>query len=290
MNWDKFRTNIGWKFRLLPPANHFDAEGELLHLQPDDDWELTAVSGDVAELRNAAGLVYLLGKDHLRDFSTDPARNGRGPEHYGFIRHNDSIRIQGGKLDARPQLASGLPPSPTPSRAQNARMVLVPEFVRIARRQVFILDRAMANFGRTSFGHTQPTGDTWPALRPFRPDVFLTSPMSQDLGVGDAEVLGEFYGSVREVEDTLASWIETSQSLDDVNAWVVLQHKAADSLRKAIVAVQRLCREREFDPTMPASGTLLERIGVSLGHLKIALDAHLERHSRPAAPRVAPKR
>jgi hypothetical protein len=100
----------------------------------------------------------------------------------------------------------------------------------------------------------------------------------------DTELLAEFYASVREVDDILASWIATAQTLGEYNAWNVLMHKVQHSLRKGELAVRRFDPDRLYDATMPAGGTLLYQSERVLSMADTARTAFMARHAATQAP------
>lgn len=122
-------------------------------------------------------------------------------------------------------------------------------------------------------------GDTWTSLKPYQPDLYPTASVLQDLSATDAELLAEFYASVREIDNILANWIATTQPLTDYNAWNVLMHKVQHSLRTGELAVQRFCPDRQYDATMPAGGTLLYQSERALSIADGARAAFMARHA-----------
>jgi hypothetical protein len=80
MNFDQLRKNEGYLVKLVPPAHHLDAAGELLSIE-DEDWTIVAVTRNWVEIKTASGHSYRLGLDHIRNFTTDPNRSTDGINH-----------------------------------------------------------------------------------------------------------------------------------------------------------------------------------------------------------------
>ncbi len=102
MNWAQFKKNIGMRVQIEPIACRLNAQG---HELPDenDDWIVERVSeADVVSLRNIrTDHVAQLGKDHIYDFRSNPARSAGGIT-YGFLVLKVQIFLQGAKLWLRP--------------------------------------------------------------------------------------------------------------------------------------------------------------------------------------------
>ena len=123
MNWAQFEKNIGMRVQIEPIACRIDAQG---HELPDenDDWIVESVSeADVVSLRNIkTDHIAQLGKDHIYDFRSNPARSAGGVA-YGFLVLKMQIFLQGAKLWLRPNGKPGERVSaPTVSRQRPAWM------------------------------------------------------------------------------------------------------------------------------------------------------------------------
>ncbi|HUN99015.1 MAG TPA: hypothetical protein VMU69_22640 [Bradyrhizobium sp.] len=261
MNFEHLKKDVGYRVKLVPPAYHLDAAGELLPVQ-DEDWIIMVVTNDYVEINTASGHFYRLGKDHVRSFTTDPHRSTDGLNH-GFLQLHVQLYMRGADVTAVPNHQPGAALPPPVNLTLKARATFVPELERVFRRQVQILDRVLVNFSVTAndmLGNHQAIrpGDTWESLRPVQPRLFPHAAVYRDLSESDAELLAEFYGAVSEVADLIEHWAGT-MALTEYNAWNVLMHKAQHSLRMGEFAVRKLCPDRAYDATMPTGGTLLLR-------------------------------
>lgn len=174
-------------------------------------------------------------------------------------------------------LAAEAVPSVEERRAEATRRYFAPELARVIRQQIYILSRAVPNFS-TSVGRAA-LGDHWTSLKPARPVLYPDAPEFSNLAAEDATLLNEFYSLVQEIADTINSWIDNEPPPPPVNAWNFLMQKVRHSLEVGKIAAERFCPDREFDATMPASGTLIARMDAAISTVQPALDAHLARHA-----------
>lgn len=107
MNWAQFKKNIGKRVQLEPTACRWDAQGNELP-EENDDWIVQSVSDtDSVTLRNVrTDHVAELGKGHIYDFRSNPARS-KGGVTYGFLVLKMQVFIQGDKLWFRPNARPG---------------------------------------------------------------------------------------------------------------------------------------------------------------------------------------
>jgi hypothetical protein len=103
----------------------------------------------------------------------------------------------------------------------------------------------------------------------------------------DAALLVEFYDSLNEVDDLIKRWRE-SETAWDVNVWNYLMQKAQHSVSVGILAAERFCPSRQYNPTMPAAGNLAERATISTTTMRSALAAHIDRFNARAAAKTRP--
>jgi class 3 adenylate cyclase len=163
-------------------------------------------------------------------------------------------------------------------RAEAARRYFAPELARVIRQQIYILGRAVPNFITASIGRPA-LGDRWTSLRPAQPVLYPAAPEFSNLAAADATLLNEFYSLVQEIADIINGWIDNEPPPPPVNAWNFLMQKVRHSLQVGKLAAERFCPDREFDATMPASGTLIARMDAAISTVQPALDAHLAHHT-----------
>jgi hypothetical protein len=100
MNLNKLRSNVGWLFKLQPPAIHLDREGRELPYR-DEEWLLREVSADgetftLGDLK-IAGLSTLIGADVVHHFDTDRSRGTR----HGLLMLKQQMFIQADTITFR---------------------------------------------------------------------------------------------------------------------------------------------------------------------------------------------
>lgn len=155
--------------------------------------------------------------------------------------------------------------------------LLGPEVGRLLARQIHVLDRATVNFVSASVRHPQPP-DHWTTFVPWKPVHYRNASQTRDLTPADAALLAEFYDCLTEIDDLVTGW-QDSATAWDMNLWNFLMQKIERSVITGLRAAERFCPARQYDATMPASGTLQEQAERSVSQVKAALDAHIKRHS-----------
>jgi hypothetical protein len=164
------------------------------------------------------------------------------------------------------------------SRAEAALGFFAPELARILAQQIHIFDRAIVNFVCASAGNPQPT-DHWTTFRPWKPTLYPATAEVRDLANKDAALLVEFYDSLNEIDDLIKGWRE-SETVWDVNVWNYLMQKVHQSVSAGVLAAERFCPSRQYNATMPAAGTLVERATISKASMRSALAAYIDRFTQ----------
>lgn len=275
MNLEQLKRNVGYRLKLVPPACHLDSAGDVLPVI-DEDWSIVGVSDDAIQIRDDARRSYRLGKDQIRNFTTDPQRVS-GTEKRGFLTLHVQLFVQADDVRAVPNHQPGAPVAPPVNRALKARQFFAPELQRIFRRLVEVLDRIIPNYTATSHGRGPCPGDTWTSLKPSSPDLYPTATLMQDLSAADSQLLAEFYSSAQCFRDILDNLIATDYPLDCYNVWNVLMQQVQHSLRAGQAAVERFCPDRLYDPLVPVAGTLLARAQRSVSMVDTAMKKFQER-------------
>jgi len=94
MNAQQFKRNIGGRVQLVPSARRFDESRAELP-RNDDDWVIADVTEDRIRIENPrTGHFVWLGKDHIRNYATNPQREWDGLKH-GFLNLHVQIFLQG---------------------------------------------------------------------------------------------------------------------------------------------------------------------------------------------------
>jgi hypothetical protein len=273
MNYEKLKGNEGAIVRIMPPACHLNADGEVEDW-PNETWTILSVDKSNVTIRTEAGHEFTLNSDHVRGYTS-----GSKP----YLTLLLQIFIQGAEIYALPGPFPGAAVLPRIDRARKARAFFAPELQRAMARQVAILDRAIANYSVTSHGKPSCPGDTWRSLMPRSTNRLSNAEMFHDLQLCDAELIAEFKAAVDELAGMLGAWIATGVSLNEYNAWNSLMHKVEHSLRAGMLAAARFCPDVQYDATTPAAGTLRARVELSLTQADTLRAAFLARHSTPQA-------
>jgi hypothetical protein len=260
--------NVGCKVRLVPAACHLDGDGDLLPPR-GEDWTITAHIADSLVIKTDSGQSYRLGEDNIFSFASDADRS-EAMQKYGFLTLKVQLFIQGNTVSAMPNLRPGEPVDPpTVSKTARARSHFAPELERLFRRQVHVLERCLLNYGLTSHDKPSNPPDTWESLRPKRSRLYPNAAPVHDLSPADVRLLAEFYGALDEVDEIIEDWMRKNTAYE-YNCWNLLMHKVEQSLRMGGSAIRKFCCDRQYDATMPASGTLLSRSATCLTHAKDA--------------------
>jgi hypothetical protein len=106
MNLGQLKKNIGWRVQLVPTACRLGEDNRELPLI-DDDWIIGPIVDARINISNTrTGHTIILGKDHIHNFSTNPARPLDGNK-YGFLILHVQIFLQGRKCWLRPNARPG---------------------------------------------------------------------------------------------------------------------------------------------------------------------------------------
>lgn len=101
--------------QLEPAAIHLDDIDRELPSR-NEDWIIHRVTDNEVDIGEAVinGLSYTLGKDHIRNFTSNPNRSVNGGLQYGFLTLLVQLYIQGNSITFRPCLRPGerVPPLP----------------------------------------------------------------------------------------------------------------------------------------------------------------------------------
>jgi hypothetical protein len=282
MNNEHLQRNVGHVVKLMPPAHHLNAAGEVEGC-PNEDWTIVSVERNRITVRSDAGHTTVLASDHVRNYTSDPKTSSEGTAPRGHLTLLVQLFIGNGEVSAVPAPYPGAGVLPRIDRSRKARTFFAPEFQRAMAKQIAILDRIAANYSQTALGRDSCPGDTWTSLMPHGTEGLTDSAMFHDLSLGDAELLAEFNASLREVTRILENWTATSVMLSEYNAWNVLMHKVQHSLRTGMLAAQRFCPESPYDATMPASGKLVSRAERALSQTDQLRASFIARHTTSPA-------
>lgn len=290
MNWNMLTQNVGCKVRLVPAACHLDADGDLLPPR-GEDWTIASHTADSLEIKTVSGHSYRLAKDAIFSYASDADRSD-AKQKYGFLTLKVQLFIQGSTVNAVPNLRPGEPVDPPAvNKTARARSHFVPELERLFRWQVHVLERCLLNYGLTSHDKPSNPPDTWESLRPKKSRLYPNAAPVHDLSPADARLLAEFYGALDEVDEIVGDWVRMNTAYE-YNCWNFLMHKVEQSLRMGENAIRKFCPDRQYDATMPASGTLLSRSETCLARASQMRTAYIVRkqaeHALAAARRTHP--
>ena len=121
MNWSQFSKNTGMRVQIEPPACSLDINSHVLP-ERHDDWLIEQFpEKEVIKLRNlATDHIMELGKDHIYDFRSNPARSKNGIS-FGFLVLKVQIFLQGSNAWLRPNGRPG--DRVLPSNAQHHQVM-----------------------------------------------------------------------------------------------------------------------------------------------------------------------
>jgi hypothetical protein len=68
MNYEKLKGNEGAIVRIMPPACHLNADGEVEDW-PNETWTIVSVDKGNATIRSEAGHEFTLNSDHVRGYN-----------------------------------------------------------------------------------------------------------------------------------------------------------------------------------------------------------------------------
>jgi hypothetical protein len=101
MNFNQLNKSIGCCVQLAPIACRLDENNRELSTI-DDDWIIEEVTDAGVEIRNVrTSHVIILGKDHIRNFTSDPYRS-MGRIKFGFLTLYVQVFLQGYRCWIRP--------------------------------------------------------------------------------------------------------------------------------------------------------------------------------------------
>ena len=113
MNLTKLRGNLGWLFKLQPPAIHLDSQGNELPAR-DEEWVLQEISQDGQALTlhslEIVDISITIGADVVHRFDTDRSRGTRR----AFLVLMQQMIIHGGRITFRPSSRPGERVNPLP--------------------------------------------------------------------------------------------------------------------------------------------------------------------------------
>lgn len=103
MNWEKLKTNVGWRVQLAPPAIRLDALGRELPAR-NEDWLIQEVTDTDLRLDESVvmGLMTRIAKDSIHEFSHNAQRSVPGGLQYGFLTLKLQMTIQNAVITHRP--------------------------------------------------------------------------------------------------------------------------------------------------------------------------------------------
>lgn len=174
------------------------------------------------------------------------------------------------------------------SRRQiEARQYLAPELHRAIVRALYIHERAIPNFGAASTEHAIKPTDLKEDFIPSWPVLYPNAPQVHQLAGDEAVALIAFYDSLHSLAEFVNNWWEREGQLP-VNIFNMILHNADDSLRLALVCIDKFSLETLYPPRYAAHGTLTSRIERSLSSAAKARELHIARFEAKAASKAGP--
>jgi hypothetical protein len=167
-------------------------------------------------------------------------------------------------------------------RQSDARRYLAPELARTIDRVLYIHGRAIPNFICASAQNGIKPNDQKKDFIPHWPTLFPNAPQCRDLAADDAAALIAFYDSLHSLADFVADWWEREGQMP-VNIFNMILHHADNSLKLALVCIERFDLERLCPPPYEAWGTISSRIERSRTAAADASKHHIARFEAKAA-------
>lgn len=99
MNKNELKKNLGHSVKLRPMAKRFAGGPEGPQLPPvDDEWMIQGIDQQGVRISRNNTHSLVLGFDHIREFTTDPARGGRD----GILILKSQVSIGGNSMWVEP--------------------------------------------------------------------------------------------------------------------------------------------------------------------------------------------
>jgi len=155
-----------------------------------------------------------------------------------------------------------------------ARDYLSPELYRTIERVLYIHERAIPNFISASAEHEIKPNDLKEDFIPYWPVLYPSAPQFRDLSGEEAAALIAFYDSLHSLAQFVTDWWGREGQLP-VNIFNMIMHRAAESLKLALVCVDKFELDRRYPAQ--ASGTISSRIERSTSTAAKARDHHIAR-------------
>src|SRR5271166_2174270 len=173
-------------------------------------------------------------------------------------------------------------------RESEARRYLAPELYRTIDRTLYVHGRAVPNFTCTSAESEVKPNDLKEGFLPYWPVLYPNAPQFRDLSGDNAVALIAFYDSLHALAGAVNDWWERDGQ-PPVNIFLSILHRAEESLKLALVCVEKFELEKLFPPTYESWGTLASRIERSISIAADARKHHMARsEAKAAANKVQP--
>jgi hypothetical protein len=172
-------------------------------------------------------------------------------------------------------------------RRSEARQYLAPELHRAILRALYIHERAIPNFICASAENEIKPNDLKEDFIPSWPVLYPNAPQVHELSGDEAMALIAFYDSLHSLAEFVNGWWAREGQLP-ANIFNMIMHNAGESLKLALVCVEKFELERLYPPRNEAVGTISSRIEQSFSFAAKALEQHIVRFEAKAANRAAP--
>jgi hypothetical protein len=173
-------------------------------------------------------------------------------------------------------------------RQSEARRYLAPELHRTIDRALYIHGRAIPNFTCASAESEVKPNDLKEDFLPYWPVLYPNAPQFRELSGDDAAALIAFYDSLHSLAGAVNDWWERDGQLP-VNIFLSILHRADESLKFALVCVEKLELETLFPPPYESWGTISSRIERSISIAEEARKHHIARfEAKAAANKIQP--
>jgi hypothetical protein len=172
-------------------------------------------------------------------------------------------------------------------RRSDARQYLAPELHRAILRVLYIHGRAIPNFICASTESEIKPNDLKEDFIPSWPVLYPNAPQVHELSGDEAMALIAFYDSLHSLAEFVNGWWGREGQLP-ANIFNMLMQSAGESLKLALVCVEKFELERLYPSRSEAVGTISLRIERSLSSAAKVLEQHIARSKTKAANTVHP--
>lgn len=237
---------------------------DLTNCDPGSNW-WEWVQARLAELRQAE-----------QRLSSDAAVSSQPTVQANFYGPNARLNVNSVDQSSNSTSEVHTITSQSANRCSEARRCLAPELQRTIDRVLHIHSRAIANFVSYSVDAKIKPTDLKQDFIPHWPQLYPNAPQVRDLVQEDAAALIAYYDSLHALNDDVNDWWGREGQLP-MNLFNTFLHRASNSLRLALICIEKFKLEALIPPPYESRVTISSRINQALKFEEQARSAHLAR-------------